>query len=271
MEGTYQRAAALAARFFAKRASLMIEFDFKGRTAVVTGGARGIGRGIADRLKASGAHVIIWDMRSPVPSQGQFASQPEDFDVSILDVTSEEAVAVAASNTLARTGKVDILINAAGVTGPTKPMEEFEFNEWKRVIEINLNSVFLCTRALIPAMKAAGYGRIVSIASVAGKQGNPLMAGYSAAKGGIISLTKALAIELAEAGILVNCITPGLVQTELLSEMSENAIALSASKIPLKRLGTIDEIAAQMLWIASEECSFVTGAAFDASGGRSSY
>lgn len=249
----------------------MIQFDFKGRTAVVTGGARGIGRGIADRLRASGARVVIWDVRSPGASHGAFASQPDDFHISLLDVTSEEAVATAARDALALTGTVDILVNAAGVTGPTKPIEQFSLAEWKRVVDINLDSVFLCSRALIPSMKAAGYGRIVSIASVAGKQGNPYMVAYSAAKGGIVSLTKALALELAETGVLVNCVTPGLVRTELLNEMSDEAIAISASKIPLNRPGTIEEIASQVLWVASEECSFATGAAFDASGGRASY
>lgn len=249
----------------------MIQFDFKGRTAVVAGGARGIGRAVADRLRASGSRVVIWDMLGLGVSDGAFASRPDEFESKILDVTSEAAVSAAAKDALSLTGTVDILINAAGVTGPTKPLEDLSFSEWKRVIDINLDSVFLCSRALVPAMKSSGYGRIVSIASVAGKQGNPFMVGYSAAKGGVISLTKALGLELAGTGVLVNCVTPGLVKTELLREMTESAIKLSASKIPLQRVGTVDEIAAQILWAASEECSFVTGAAFDASGGRSSF
>ncbi|MFC4624096.1 SDR family NAD(P)-dependent oxidoreductase [Daeguia caeni] len=249
----------------------MISFDFRNRTAIVTGGARGIGRAVADRLLASGARVAIWDMRAPEVSDGTFPSKPDDFHYSLLDVTSETAVEQAARETLALTGKIDILINAAGVTGPTKPMEEFSLAEWKRVIDINLDSVFLCSRAVIPLMRANGYGRIVSIASIAGKQGNPFMAGYSAAKAGVIGMTKALGLELAGSGILVNCVTPGLVRTELLKEMSEEAIALSASKIPLNRPGTVDEVAAQILWAASEECSFATGAVFDASGGRAAY
>jgi 3-oxoacyl-[acyl-carrier protein] reductase len=249
----------------------MIQFDFTGRTAVVTGGARGIGRAVADRMRASGAQVVIWDMRAPEVSSGPFASRPEDFHVHTLDVTDAAAIERATAEALAITGRIDVLINAAGVTGPTKPMEEFSLEEWRRVIDVNLDSVFLSCRACIPAMKAAAYGRIVSIASVAGKQGNPLMTGYSAAKGGVIALTKALGLELAETGILVNCVTPGLVRTELLNEMSEEAITLSASKIPLKRLGRVEEIAAQILWVASEECSFATGAAFDLSGGRASF
>lgn len=249
----------------------MITFDFRGRTAIVTGGARGIGRAAADRLRASGARVAIWDVRPPEASDGPFPSKPGDFHVSVLDVTDEAAVAAAAGRAMEVLGKVDVLVNGAGVTGPTKPLEEFSLDEWKRVIDVNLDSIFLCSRAVIPAMKAAGYGRIVSIASIAGKQGNPFMAGYSAAKAGVIALTKALGLELAHTGVLANCITPGLVRTELLREMSEEAIALSAAKIPLGRPGTVQEIASQILWIASEECSFATGAAFDASGGRASY
>jgi len=249
----------------------MIQFDFNGRGAVVTGGARGIGRAVADRLRASGARVAIWDLLEPGPSEGPFASAPGDFHVERLDVTSEAAVAKAAAATQAALGEVHILVNGAGVTGPTKPTVDFTYEEWSRVIRINLDSTFLCSRALIPGMITAGYGRIVNIASVAGKQGNPRMTAYSAAKGGIISMTKALGLELAETGVLVNCITPGLVRTELLKEMTDEAIAETAARIPLKRLGSVEEMAAQILWIASEECGFATGASFDASGGRSSY
>ena len=249
----------------------MIQFDFTGRTALVTGGARGIGRAVADRLRASGARVILWDLRPPADSRGPFASAAGDFPFHQVDVTDEAAVARAGEAMRESFGAPDILINAAGVAGPTKPMEEFTYPEWKRVVGINLDSVVLTTRAVIPAMRAAGYGRIVSIASIAGKQGNPFMAGYSAAKGGIIAFTKAIGLELAGTGILATCVTPGLVRTELLAEMTDAAIALSASKIPLQRPGTVEEVAAQILWAASEECSFVTGAVFDASGGRAAY
>lgn len=250
----------------------MITFDFTGRTAIVTGGARGIGRAVADRLHHSGARVALWDLRPPEPSEGRFATLPAAYHVELLDVTDEAAVADATERSARMLGgRIDILMNGAGVTGPTKPLEEFTLAEWRRVIGINLDSAFLCSRAVIPRMKAAGYGRIVSIASVAGKQGNPGMTGYSAAKAGVIAFTKALGLELADSGVLVNCITPGLVRTELLREMTDEAIAGTAAKIPLRRLGTVAEMAAQILWIASEECSFVTGAAFDASGGRSSF
>ena len=250
----------------------MITFDFNTRSAIVTGGARGIGRAVADRLHHSGARVAIWDLRVPEASDGPFATPADAFHAEVLDVTDEAAVTAAAARTLtALGGRIDILINGAGVTGPTKPLEDFTLAEWKRVLDINLDSTFLCSRAVVPAMKTAGYGRIVSIASVAGKQGNPGMVGYSAAKAGVIAFTKALGLELARSGVLVNCVTPGLVRTELLREMTEEAIAQTAARIPLGRPGTVDEIAAQILWAASEECSFATGAAFDASGGRSSF
>lgn len=249
----------------------MIRFDFVGRRAVVTGGARGIGRAIADRLVASGASVTLWDLIDPSDSRGPFGRSASDFAFRCTDVTDEKSVAAALQTTLDADPSIDILVNAAGVTGPTKPLEHYTFSEWRRVLDVNLDGVFLCARAIIPAMIEGGYGRIVSIASVAGKQGNPSMAAYSAAKGGVIALTKALGLELAASGVLVNCVTPGLVKTELLKEMSQSAIEVSASKIPLKRLGTVEEIAAQVLWAASEDCSFATGTTFDASGGRSSY
>lgn len=249
----------------------MIEFDFEGRTAIVTGGARGIGRAIADRLAASGARVAIWDLLQPVPAGELYTQPPEAYFGHRLDCTDAAQVQAAFDRSLEQLGKVDILVNAAGVAGPTKPIEQFAFEEWQRVIRINLDSVFLASKAVIPGMRRNGYGRIVSIASVAGKQGNPFMAGYSAAKGGVISLTKALALELADTGILVNCITPALIGTELLKEMSDEAIEISRRKIPLGRYGTLQEAAAMVAWVASEECGFTTGSAFDLSGGRASY
>jgi len=249
----------------------MIDFDFSNRTAIVTGGARGIGRAIADRLAASGAQVVIWDLLEPVPASDLYTLPPETYTSYRLDCVDAAQVQEAFDRSLEQLGKVDILVNAAGVTGPTKPLEEFSLDEWHRVVRVNLDSVFLASKAAIPHMRQNGYGRIVSIASVAGKQGNPFMAGYSAAKGGIISLTKALALELADTGILVNCITPALIGTELLKEMNEEAIERSLRKIPLGRYGTLQEAAAMAAWIASEECGFTTGAAFDLSGGRSSY
>jgi NAD(P)-dependent dehydrogenase (short-subunit alcohol dehydrogenase family) len=249
----------------------MIDFDFQGRTAIVTGGARGIGRAIADRLAASGARVAIWDLLEPVPAGDLYTEPAEPYFSHRLDCTNAGEVQAAFDRSLEQLGKVDILVNGAGVAGPTKPIEDFSLDEWQRVIRINLDSVFLASKAVIPEMRRNGYGRIVSIASVAGKQGNPFMAGYSAAKGGVISLTKALALELADTGILVNCITPALIGTELLKEMSDEAIEISRRKIPLGRYGTLQEAAAMVAWIASDECGFTTGSAFDLSGGRASY
>lgn len=242
----------------------MNQFNLKGRRAVITGGARGISRAIAERMAASGAEVVVWDLRQLEPIDAALHGM-------IVDVTNEAQVAEATSATLKRLGGVDILVNGAGITGPTGPTEQYEFAQWRRVLAVNLDSLFLVCRALIPAMRKAGDGRIISIASVAGKEGNPGMAAYTAAKAGVIAMTKSLARELAESGILVNCVTPALVQTELLKEMSPEAIALSRSKIPLGRFGTVEEVAAMVTWIASPECSFTTGAAFDLSGGRSSF
>lgn len=249
----------------------MIRFDFEGRRAIVTGGARGIGRAVADRLHHAGARVSIWDVNAPDVSEGNFATDADTHHFERVDVTSEANVARAAERSIAALGGVDILVNGAGVTGPVGATETFSYADWTRIVRINLDGVFLCSRAVIGEMTRAGYGRIVNIASVAGKQGNPRMTAYSASKGGVISLTKALGLELASSGILVNCITPGLVRTELLREMTDSAITETLARIPLGRAGEIAEIASQILWIASEECGFATGATFDASGGRSSY
>ncbi|MBS4049331.1 MAG: SDR family oxidoreductase [Alphaproteobacteria bacterium] len=242
----------------------MNQFDLQGKRAVVTGGARGIARAIAERLFASGAEVMVWDLRTPEPPTTAFHSL-------IVDVADEAQVNVAAAETLKKLGGIDILINGAGVTGPTGPTETYGFQQWRRVVAINLDSVFLVSKAFIPSMKAAKYGRIISIASVAGKEGNPGMTAYTAAKAGVIAMTKAMGRELANTGILVNCVTPALVQTELLKEMSPEAIELSRGKIPLGRFGTVEEVAAMVAWMASSECGFTTGSAFDLSGGRSSF
>lgn len=242
----------------------MNQFDLKGKRVVVTGGARGIARAIADRMVASGAMVVVWDLRAPEPVSTTLKSM-------IVDVADEVQVNEAASETLKQLGGVDILVNGAGITGPTGPTETYEFQQWRRVVSVNLDSVFLVSKAFVPGMRKAGYGRIVSIASVAGKEGNPGMTAYTAAKAGVIAMTKAMARELANTGITINCVTPALVQTELLKEMSPEAIELSRAKIPLGRFGTVEEVAAMVTWIASGECGFTTGAAFDLSGGRSSF
>ncbi|MFG1300611.1 SDR family NAD(P)-dependent oxidoreductase [Xanthobacter sp. V3C-3] len=242
----------------------MNSIDLNGRTAVVTGGAGGIGRAIAERLLASGCRVSIWDLNVTAGERDGFVFQQ-------VDVIDEAAVAAAAARAEEVLGGIDILVNNAGITGPTELLERYDYAAWKRTVTVNLDSVFLCSRAVIAGMRARAYGRIVNIASVAGKEANPTMAAYSAAKAGVIGLTKALGRELAETGILVNCVTPGLIGTELLKQMSPEAVAASRSKIPVNRVGEPKEVAAMVAWLCSSECSFTTGAAFDISGGRASY
>ena len=242
----------------------MNSIDLNGRTAVVTGGAGGIGRAIAERLLASGCRVAIWDLSVTAGARDGFVFQQ-------VDVIDEAAVAAAAARAEEVLGGIDILVNNAGITGPTELLERYDYAAWKRTVAVNLDSAFLCSRAVIAGMRARAYGRIVNIASVAGKEANPTMAAYSAAKAGVISLTKALGRELAQTGILVNCVTPGLIGTELLKQMSPEAVAASRSKIPVNRVGEPKEVAAMVAWLCSAECSFTTGAAFDISGGRASY
>ena len=242
----------------------MNSIDLNGRTAVVTGGAGGIGRAIAERLLASGCRVSIWDLNVTAGERDGFVFQQ-------VDVIDEAAVAAAAARAEEVLGGIDILVNNAGITGPTELLERYDYAAWKRTVTVNLDSVFLCSRAVIAGMRARAYGRIVNIASVAGKEANPTMAAYSAAKAGVIGLTKALGRELAETGILVNCVTPGLIGTELLKQMSPEAVAASRSKIPVNRVGEPKEVAAMVAWLCSSDCSFTTGAAFDISGGRASY
>ncbi|MFG1343529.1 SDR family NAD(P)-dependent oxidoreductase [Xanthobacter autotrophicus DSM 431] len=242
----------------------MNTIDLNGRTAVVTGGAGGIGRAIADRLLASGCRVAVWDLNVT-------AGEREGLVFQQVDVIDEVAVTGAAARAEEVLGGIDILVNNAGITGPTELLERYDYAAWRRTVAVNLDSVFLCSRAVIAGMRARAYGRIVNIASVAGKEANPTMAAYSAAKAGVIGLTKALGRELAETGILVNCVTPGLIGTELLKQMSPEAVAASRSKIPVNRVGEPREVAAMVAWLCSSDCSFTTGAAFDISGGRASY
>ena len=233
----------------------MIEFDFGGRTAVVTGGAQGIGAAIAKRLRASGAKVAIWDLDG----------SPR------VDVADAGAVQAATERTLRESGKIDVLVNNAGIAGPSMPVVDYPVGEWKRVIDIDLNGPFLCSRAVVPHMVKSGYGRIVNIASIAGKEGNPNAAAYAAAKGGLIAFTKALGKELAKSGVLVNCVTPAAAQTAILDQVTPEFAQYMLSKIPMGRFVKVEEIAALVCWLASEECSFSTGAVFDISGGRATY
>jgi 3-oxoacyl-[acyl-carrier protein] reductase len=238
---------------------------FSGRAAIVTGGVSGIGAGIAVRLAAEGARVSLWDRDAAALAAAEASHK------TTVDVTDAAAVQRAADDTAAALGRIDILIACAGITGPNAAVWDYPIAEWDRVISVNLNGVFYCNRAVVPHMLRNGYGRIVNIASVAGKEGNPNAAAYSASKAGVIGLTKSLGKELAKTHIRVNCVTPAAVRTPLFAQMTQEHIEFMLSKIPLGRFGEIDEIAALVCWLASEECSFSTGGVFDISGGRATY
>lgn len=233
----------------------MNRLDFTGRTAIVTGAAQGIGAAIARRLEQSGAKVRVWDLDAT----------PR------VDVSDLAAVESAVKRSLAELGKIDVLVNNAGIAGRNTPTVDYPVEEWERVLRVNLTSQFLCCRAVAPHMVKAGYGRIVNIASVAGKEGNPNAVAYSASKAGVISLTKSLGKELARTGVLVNCITPAAAKTAIFDQMTQAHIDYMLSKIPMGRFVEVDEIAALACWLASSDCSFSTGAVFDISGGRATY
>lgn len=246
----------------------MIKFDLSGRKAIVTGGAKGIGLGIAQRLTNAGAAVAIWD-QNPMSRNGATASTFARIEE--VDVADWRSVAAAYERTRAAFNNIDILVNNAGVNGPTVPTWEYPLDAWQRVIDVDLTGVFHCCRAVAADMQQTGYGRIVNIASVAGKEGNANGSAYSAAKAGVIALTKSLGKELAQSGVTVNCLTPAMVETDLLQEMTPEYIAGVKAKIPMGRFGTIQENADMVAWLCSAECSFTTGGVFDVSGGRATY
>ena len=248
----------------------MNTFDLEGHKAVVTGGASGIGLAIARRLSASGARVALWDLSEA--ALGSATDLLGNQSVSqIVDVGDSGAVTAATERTLEAFGCVDILVNSAGITGPNASVEAYPLVDWERVLRVNLTGTFLTCRSLLPQMRTANYGRVVNVASVAGKEGNPNAAAYSASKAGVIALTKSLGKELAATGITINCITPGAVKTALFDQMSQAHVDYMLSKIPMGRFGTTDEIAAMVAWLCTAECSFSTGAIFDLSGGRATY
>jgi 3-oxoacyl-[acyl-carrier protein] reductase len=248
----------------------MNQLDFNHRRAVVTGGAAGIGLAIAQRLLASGAAVALWDR-----DERALATANEKLGgsavVQVVDITDNAAVERTAQASAERLGGIDVLVCSAGITGPNTTTWEYPVDAWRSVFDVNVHGLFYCNRAVVPIMRKADYGRIVNIASVAGKEGNPNAPAYSASKAAVIGLTKSLGKELAKTGIRVNCVTPAAVRTAIFDQMTQQHIDFMLSKIPMGRFGTVEEIAALVCWLASEECSFATGAVFDASGGRATY
>ncbi|MBL6951993.1 MAG: SDR family oxidoreductase [Alphaproteobacteria bacterium] len=250
----------------------MNKIDLDGRTAIVTGGADGIGRAISERFLASGASVIMWDIRQDNLDAMLAANNVGDrLQGSKVDVTDPDQVAAARDSALAAHGKIDILVCNAGIAGPAKKSWEYSYAEWRSVVSLDLDAVFLCCQSLIPHMMDNGYGRIVNIASIAGKEGNPNACAYSAAKAGVIGLTKSLSKETAEAGVLINCITPAAIRTAIFDQLTQEHVDYMLSRIPMGRLGRTDEAAALVAWLSSEDCSFSTGGVFDLSGGRATY
>jgi 3-oxoacyl-[acyl-carrier protein] reductase len=243
---------------------------FAGRCAVVTGGVSGIGAGIAARLASEGARLSLWDRDAGTLGDVQARGNGATHTVAV-DVSDPDAVRDAAAETVRALGRIDILVASAGITGPNATVAEYPIDAWNRVIDVNLNGVFYCCRAVVPHMQTSGYGRIVNIASIAGKEGNPNASAYSASKAGVIALTKSLGKELVSTEIRVNCVAPAAVRTPIFDQMTPQHLDFMLSKIPLGRFGEIDEIAALVCWLASEECSFSTGAVFDISGGRATY
>jgi len=248
----------------------MNRLDFAGRCAVVTGGAAGIGYAVAERLVQSGARVALWD-RDVEALARSAATLGTQTHTQALDIANPDAVDRATTATLAALSRIDVLVCSAGITGPNAPTWEYPITDWQRVFDVNVHGLFYCNRAAIPHMRERDYGRIVNIASVAGKEGNPNASAYSASKAAVIGLTKSLGKELAKTGVRVNCVTPAAVRTAIFDQMTQQHIDFMLSKIPMGRFGDVQEIAALVCWLASEECSFSTGAVFDLSGGRATY
>ena len=248
----------------------MNQIDLNGRCAVVTGGAQGFGRAITERFVASGARVAIWDHDSALAEKTAQEIGPA-VTAFRVDVSHQAMVEKTRDATLGLFGRIDILVNNAGIAGINKTVWETDLEEWRKVLRINLDGPFICCRAVVPTMIQQNYGRIVNIASIAGKEGNPTASAYSASKAAVIGLTKSLGKELAKSGICVNAITPATIETPMLAQVSQAHIDYMRSKIPMERFGEVSEVAALVCWLASRECSFTTGAVFDISGGRATY
>lgn len=250
----------------------MNEIDLKDRTAVVTGGAQGIGFAVASRLLQSGAAVSLWDRDADVLRQAASQLDAEGrVSTAAVDVTDAEAVQTAADATAQELGKIDILVANAGIAGPNHKLWEYPLDAWKQVIDINLSGVFYCCRAVLPYMLRQNYGRIVNVASIAGKEGNPNASAYGASKAGVIALTKSLGKETADKNISVNCITPAAARTRIFDQLTQEFIDFMLAKIPRGRFLEVHEVASMVAWLVSEENSFTTGAVFDLSGGRATY
>ena len=242
---------------------------FESRCAIITGGASGLGKETAKRIVAEGGKVALWDINAEAlaHAKGEVGAK----HIVALDITDPEGVAAAAKKSADALEKIDILVTAAGITGATAPVHEFPIESWRRVIDINLSGMFYCCRAIVPFMLNNGYGRIVNIASVAGKEGNPNASAYSASKAGVIGLTKSLGKELAMKNVIANCITPATFESPILEQLPQSQVDYMRSKIPMGRLGEVAEVAAMVCFMASEECSFTTAATFDISGGRTTF
>jgi 2-dehydro-3-deoxy-L-rhamnonate dehydrogenase (NAD+) len=246
------------------------KIDLNGRIAVVTGGAQGFGRAITERFVESGAKVAIWDFDQALAERTaqEIGNAVSAFKVDVSDLAAVEATR---DTTLKAFGKIDILVNNAGITGNNKPVWDIDLEDWRKVMRVNLDGPFICSKAIVPAMIDKKYGRIVNIASIAGKEGNPNAAHYSASKAGVIALTKSLGKELAAHDILVNAVTPAAAKTAIFNQMTQQHIDFMLSKIPKNRFVLVEELAAMVAWLASEDCAFSTGAVFDISGGRATY
>jgi len=250
----------------------MNQIDLHDKNAVVTGAARGIGFTIVERLLASGARCSLWDMdREGLAAAADSLAAPDEIEAVVVNVTKPESVQAATEKTAKRFGPIDILVNNAGIAGASKMTWELTPAEWQEVLQVDLFGVYLCCHAIVPRMIERGYGRIVNIASIAGKEGNPNASHYSAAKGGVIALTKSLGKELAKSGVIVNCVTPAVIETDILKQVTPQHIEYMLSKIPMGRFGRKEEAAALVAWLCSQDCSFSTGAVFDLSGGRATY
>ena len=249
----------------------MIKFDIKNRVAVVTGGAQGFGLAITERFIESGAKVIIWDIDENEAKKALEKVNSKNLSYQIVDVSDFKSINEKLSEIESSHGKIDIFINNAGVAGMNTTVAEYPIEEWNKVINLNLNAVFYCCKAVVPFMEKNNYGRIVNIASIAGKEGNPNASAYSTSKAGVIGLTKSLGKELAQKNIAVNCVTPAAAKTRIFDQMTEEHINYMLSKIPRNKFAKVEELASLVTWLSSEENSFSTAAVFDLSGGRATY